>query len=416
MGPLLTAPSRPCELRERTSHGWREAFARGILVLAAVGAALGLAEGAVRLLERADTGRVRETFFTARRATQLYCVDVDKTGYYPIDLNDPATKRRYRDELGIENIPASQMGPSHCVELHFNPQGFRSREPYTPGPAPAGVLRVAVFGDSFVEGIGIRDEDTVTARLQEDLLRRTGRRVEVLNFGVAGFGSRDISQTVRREADRYKPDLVLYIYVLNDPVHGQVLAKEHEALVNDFINFRAIRSRREIGALLGSAGSGPLGGWLARSALVRALLARDLKKRIAGGTVRWYKSLYAPGNRPGWRRTRRHLAEMGRSQRAAGRDFGVAIMPLLVQLDRYPFEDVHRQVSRALGACSIPSLDLLEDFRGEDAGALWVCDLDWHPNAHAQARMARAIARWATDTFALSASRPSGNAAKEDTL
>ena len=68
-----------------------------------------------------------------------------------------------------------------------NSMGIRSRpREYTPDPPP-GVLRVALFGDSFTHGDEEPYEKTWGYFLEEDL-KREGVRAEVINFGVGGFG------------------------------------------------------------------------------------------------------------------------------------------------------------------------------------------------------------------------------------
>ncbi len=63
-----------------------------------------------------------------------------------------------------------------------NAWGARGRREYTPRPRPH-VTRVAAFGDSFVYGNEVADRDNWTAQLEQ-----LYPGVEVLNFGVGGYG------------------------------------------------------------------------------------------------------------------------------------------------------------------------------------------------------------------------------------
>ena len=65
---------------------------------------------------------------------------------------------------------------------HLNAQGLRSRHEYAAAP-PAGTLRVAAFGDSFVYGNEVTDDDAWTA-----VLEGGSGGIEVLNYGVGGYG------------------------------------------------------------------------------------------------------------------------------------------------------------------------------------------------------------------------------------
>ena len=98
-----------------------------------------------------------------------------------------------------------------------NPAGFRDR-PHTL-EKPAGTYRVAVLGDSVAEAFQVKLESAFWWLLQEKL--RTcpalaGREVEVLNFGVSGYGTAQEYLQLQTTAIRYQPDLVLLTFASND--------------------------------------------------------------------------------------------------------------------------------------------------------------------------------------------------------
>lgn len=88
-----------------------------------------------------------------------------------------------------------------------NSLGMRDRE--RSFEKPAGTLRIAVLGDSFVEASLVGDEETAT-RVLETSLAGSGGAVEVLNFGCSSFspllGARLYEHLVRR----FRPDIVFY--------------------------------------------------------------------------------------------------------------------------------------------------------------------------------------------------------------
>jgi hypothetical protein len=101
-------------------------------------------------------------------------------------------------------------GPRQIV---LNSHGFRdsSRRP----DKPAEVFRIAVLGDSYVEASHVDLADRMTERLEVELNQRSvfgTRRVEVLNFGVAGYGTFNELQTLRHEVWNFQPDLVLVCF------------------------------------------------------------------------------------------------------------------------------------------------------------------------------------------------------------
>ena len=79
-------------------------------------------------------------------------------------------------------------------------------------PKPTNCIRIAVLGDSFAEALQVPMEDTFWAVLQQELVQRqafNGLQVEVLNFGVSGFGTTQELEMLRRYVWQYEPDIIL---------------------------------------------------------------------------------------------------------------------------------------------------------------------------------------------------------------
>jgi hypothetical protein len=96
-----------------------------------------------------------------------------------------------------------------------NSQGIRADVDYAPEPPP-GVLRIAAFGDSFVHGTEVANPDTwpaLLAALRPDL--------EVLNFGVGGYGIDQAWLRWRRDGRPFSPQIVLIGFMTED-VHRSV--------------------------------------------------------------------------------------------------------------------------------------------------------------------------------------------------
>ena len=107
---------------------------------------------------------------------------------------------------------AHQRNLDFDVLVETSSSGFRDRERAL--AKPPGVLRIAVLGDSFMEAYQVALEEALPARLERAL---SGRGVEVLNFGVGGYGTAQALRTFDEEVVRYAPDLVvLAFYVGND--------------------------------------------------------------------------------------------------------------------------------------------------------------------------------------------------------
>ena len=94
--------------------------------------------------------------------------------------------------------------------IQINRDGFRHGERR---PAkPPGTYRVAMLGDSFIEAFQVPDEQTFCAQLERCLQNCSvlaDSNVEVLNFGVSGYGTAQELLMLRHYVWQYEPDLVL---------------------------------------------------------------------------------------------------------------------------------------------------------------------------------------------------------------
>ncbi len=99
--------------------------------------------------------------------------------------------------------------------MAINSQGLRDVEhEYR---KPAGVVRVLVMGDSFVEGVQVPLDELFTRVLERQLNGAGGRRFEVISAGVNGWGTDNEALFYEHEGRRYRPDLVLLaFYAAND--------------------------------------------------------------------------------------------------------------------------------------------------------------------------------------------------------
>jgi lysophospholipase L1-like esterase len=85
-----------------------------------------------------------------------------------------------------------------------------------PPQKPAGVVRIAVLGDSFAYGQAVKADETIAAYLEPALRSEERRQVEVLNFGVPGLNAEEYTEQFERFARKWQPDLVLVYLFEND--------------------------------------------------------------------------------------------------------------------------------------------------------------------------------------------------------
>jgi hypothetical protein len=92
----------------------------------------------------------------------------------------------------------------------INSDGNRDREHTI--DKPPGTLRIAVIGDSFPAAYSVAIEAAFWGVLESKLNECPalgGRKVEVLNFGVGGFGQAQELIMLRKKVWKYDPDIVL---------------------------------------------------------------------------------------------------------------------------------------------------------------------------------------------------------------
>jgi hypothetical protein len=87
---------------------------------------------------------------------------------------------------------------------------------------PANVIRIAVVGDSFSEAREVAQDATYWSVMERELNRRLpegGPRVEVINFGVDGYGMAQEYMVIKKRIWQYDPQIV----ILSGTLHSLVL-------------------------------------------------------------------------------------------------------------------------------------------------------------------------------------------------
>jgi lysophospholipase L1-like esterase len=110
-----------------------------------------------------------------------------------------------------------------------NEQGRRDRE--TTLHKPEGVYRIVVLGDSYSEAMQVEREQAYWSLLPERLAScgfQPGKTIEVLNFGVSGYGTAQEYVMLESQAIRYRPDLVLLQFTNGNDVGNNSFALDEE--------------------------------------------------------------------------------------------------------------------------------------------------------------------------------------------
>jgi lysophospholipase L1-like esterase len=304
----------------------------------------------------------------------LDCYPSNPRGYFDLDLRDPATLARFSGAR-VRRVETCMEEAPYAVELRYNRLQFRSPEPR---PRRAGVWRVAVLGDSFTEGQGVKQDDIYPRVLEQFLSAREPGGWEVLNFGRRGTDFPRLLENFEQLLT-HDPDLVVYALMLNDPEQSEAFRARH-AYVNERVMGRDRRAPEVKWGLFPLR----LAAWIQH---------RWEELRQARATTQWYHELYGEPNREGWERTQADIRDMDRRVRSRGGRFLLVTWPVLADLDGdYPFQEIHDNITRFARAAGIAHLDLLPVLRGRSDASLWVHAVDRHPNEVAHRLAAASLA------------------------
>jgi len=147
--------------------------------------------------------------------TFLCCILVLEVGLW-LFASAPLVKDCVDSDLGWRHIPNARFVHSRKefkVLVSYNSFGMRDTEHDL--IKPPGVFRIAVLGDSFMEGSQV-PLDSVYSKVLERLLREKGVCCETLNFGVNNYGTDQEVILLGKNVFRFDPDLVIVSLVRND--------------------------------------------------------------------------------------------------------------------------------------------------------------------------------------------------------
>jgi lysophospholipase L1-like esterase len=253
-----------------------------------------------------------------------------------------------------------------------------------------------MLGDSFVFGQGIaRLEDTLPKQLEARLHDAGHPEVEVVNSGVCGLNTFEEYLTYEQQTRRLQPDMVILVWVAFD----NMLNGYRESDLAYFQKHRTIPrdGRPEFQTTVDEEPSpwGTPPEWITRSYTatyfgrhLNVLLAplgldlnRDVDEQHLHMDSEGYRLMYAA---------------LGSLARSCARDavaLHVVIYPGLKALDSDYYQDlIYSKLERRCAKDGISCVNLFPAFRGRDPSDLHVSIIDDHPNAHANAIAADALA------------------------
>lgn len=254
------------------------------------------------------------------------------------------------------------------MHIETNSLGMRCHEPAA--VKDAGLVRIAVLGDSVTFGFSVPVEDTYCSVLERELNAAEppgGKHFEVLNFGVGGYSTRDEAVVLEAKALPLQPDLVIVGYFLNDP--------DFEPSQPLHRYFRGTE-------------------WWEHSHLLRLMAKRrfDLEKeRFGGGDLYAYYHFEGEAR---WNSVLTAFDRMRAAAEAAHVRILLVVFPVYLgfpSFELYLHGFLHDKVVAAASERGFATLDLLAAFRASGAKPEEVRADPEHPNARGHAIAARAI-------------------------
>lgn len=255
------------------------------------------------------------------------------------------------------------------VYVTTNSAGLRDREHAV--KKPPGTLRIAVLGDSFAEAAQVKREEAFWSVMERELAacpQLQGRTVEVLNFGVSGFGTTQELQMLRHYVWPYEPDIVLLAFLPGNDVRNNSRELETE-LRKPFYSWND-------GELIldetfrdtGSSTAIRVKDWLVRHVRILSALYRAKENFKAGMAASQTKSrdeagldfrVFGPPTDERWERawaiTEGVIELMHQEVRAHGADLFVVELNNAIQV--HPDPDFRDRAANQLGASDLEEPD-----------------------------------------------------------
>jgi hypothetical protein len=149
------------------------------------------------------------------------------TGYSYPEFYQVDQSRGYALRPGMEGWYRKE-GESY---VRINSDGLRDREHLKTKAADS--IRIAVLGDSYPEALQVSQEQAFWSVMENQLQQCAAfahKKVEVINFGVSGYGTAQELITLRERVWQYSPDVVLLTVTTNNDItdNSRALKKTEE--------------------------------------------------------------------------------------------------------------------------------------------------------------------------------------------
>ena len=273
-------------------------------------------------------------------------------------LRDLGAERNTRDARLKELVPGMRV-QFLGAPFTINADGLRDRS-YSRAK-PAGVLRLAILGQSYVMGSGVDDSLTFENVLEDRLTREWAPahgydRVEIINFGAPAFTAQQQHAAIAQgRIAAFQPDVVILVG------HRKELRQVTEYVLQ-------YMERRHLGPLPDTVAA-----TVAQVGIRRGMLRDEALQRLAPETPRLLAWVYR---------------DIVRMVRADGATPVFAHIPMPFDHESRVLPVLMEAVGTA-GFARVLDLDLV--YRGHDESALVLAEWDRHPNVAGHRLIADAL-------------------------
>lgn len=314
-------------------------------------------------------------------------------------------------------------------QVSINSKGLHDHE--YPYERTAGLQRVVVLGDSVTEAMQVKlDENFV--KQTEQQLRADGTAIEILNLGIAAFGTDNELLYFREEGIKYKADLVVLAFNIQNDVseNSPVFAPLISGSADGRPSVKATATIREDGGVefdttavqqhsselrerAHAENAAARSAWIVENLYLvrrlRSLLSQQPPVAHRQNSLHSREIMHAlfgvyaePKDQQweeAWQLTEALLTQLNRDITASGARLLVMIVPPRSMIE-YAGEAVsghnypRQRLAKLLNEMSTPFVDLTPAFREHfrETGRTGFLDADVHPNAEGHRVIADALA------------------------
>ena len=263
------------------------------------------------------------------------------------------------------------------------------------GYFPKRKRQAIIVGDSFVFGVGLKEEDTLGY-----LLSMKYPEINFKNFGVPGSDIRQVHDLVLAALEEEGVRDVIYFYNLNDVLMSAEVHSQQKYII-DFQNIRwhNVKADKSL---------------LSKSTLYTLIRKAIILRKESRLTTQNYLDMYfSPDNKGQLAETKDLFLSMRDILREHGINFCVVIYPLLYKdpLGKYPFLPIHDLLTTFFRENNILCIDAYPAFADYYSLKRFIVNpIDYHPNDVANAKVVDYLAGNDLLPF-MTANRSEGDAA-----